>query len=409
MDRRGFLTAAGGALLSGVASARPAGARAAEEARNALRAWQPRGAPNPLKLFLCGDVMTGRGIDQILPHPGAPELFEPWIRSALGYVQLAERKTGPIPRPVEFAYVWGDALAQLARADARIVNLETAVTRSDELWPERIIHYRMHPANVPCLTAARIDCCVLANNHMLDWGRRGLSETLDVLHDAGIHTAGAGHDDAEATAPAVLHVPDKGRVLVFAFGTPSSGVPLDWTAGRDRPGVSALADLSARSADTIARRALAAKQPGDVVVVSIHWGSNWGFEVPVEQRAFAERLVAAGVDVVHGHSSHHVKAIQVHLGKLILYGCGDFLTDYEGIAGREEFRSELGLMYFPTLDVATGRLLHLAMVPTRTRHFRVSRAPAEGVRWLVDVLNREGARLGSRVERQPDDTLLLRG
>src|SRR3990170_848723 len=174
-----------------------------------------------LALFLCGDIMTGRGIDQILPHPSRPQLFEPYVRSARDYVRLAERTCGALKPPVDFSYIWGDALAELERMapDARIVNLETSVTASDEAWPDKGIHYRMHPANVPCLSAARIDCCVLANNHVMDWGRRGLAETLDTLHRAGLLTAGAGRPLARAAAPATVPVADKGRVRVFACCT----------------------------------------------------------------------------------------------------------------------------------------------------------------------------------------------
>ena len=362
-------------------------------------------------LFLCGDVMTGRGIDQILPHPGKPHIFEPYMRSAMGYVELAERATGPIKRPVDFAYVWGDALAELERVrpDARIINLETAVTAAEDAWPGKGIHYRMHPANIPCLTAAKIDCCALANNHALDWGRSGLVETLDTLHGARIRTAGAGRDDTEAAAPALMELPGKGRVVVFAFGTESSGVLRDWAAGKSRPGVNFLNDLSAQTVDTIAQQVRAAKRAGDLVVASIHWGGNWGFAVPQEQRAFAHRLIdVAGVDIVHGHSSHHPKAIEIYRDKPILYGCGDFLNDYEGISGYEAFRGDLALMYFPTLDAGSGRLLRFAMTPTQTRHFRVNRAPEEGVYWLQETLNREGRKFGTHVERQPDNTLVLR-
>ena len=86
-----------------------------------------------LNLFLCGDVMTGRGIDQILPHPGNPQLHEPYIRDARDYVRLAERTNGAVKRPVEFDYPWGDALAELERVmpDVRVINLETAITVSD--------------------------------------------------------------------------------------------------------------------------------------------------------------------------------------------------------------------------------------------------------------------------------------
>ncbi len=147
----------------------------------------------PLCVFLCGDVMLGRGIDQILPHPGRPQLFEPYVRSAKDYVTLAERATGKLPSAASYAYPWGDALDVLAqrRPHARIINLETAVTTSDAHWPDKAIHYRMHRANLACLTEAGIDCCVLANNHVLDWGRAGLDETLRSLHDAGIRTTGA--------------------------------------------------------------------------------------------------------------------------------------------------------------------------------------------------------------------------
>jgi poly-gamma-glutamate capsule biosynthesis protein CapA/YwtB (metallophosphatase superfamily) len=370
----------------------------------------PRAAET-ITLFLCGDVMTGRGVDQILPHPVDPVLHEAWADSALLYVELAEDRVGPIPRPVDFAYVWGDVPAELARAnvDARIVNLETSVTTSATPWPRKEVHYRMHPANTPCLKAAGIDCCVLANNHVLDWGREGLAETLDTLRRAGIRTAGAGRDLEEARAPAILDASGAGRVLVFAFGSTSSGIPPDWAATPKRSGVNLLDDLSERTVAQIAARVRGIKRERDLVVASIHWGSNWGFEVPDAQRAFARRLVQdASVDVVHGHSCHHVKGIEVVRDRPILYGCGDFLDDYEGIHGSEEFRGDLGLMYLPQLDARSGRLVRFTLVPTRVRRLRVERAPEEGTSWLLDVLSREGRTLGgTRAERQADGTLRL--
>ena len=370
----------------------------------------PSAESREVTLFLCGDVMTGRGIDQILPHPGKPQIFEPYMRSAAGYVELAERATGPIRRPVEFTYVWGDALAELERVrpNARIINLETAVTASEDARPDKGIHYRMHPANISCLTGANIDCCVLANNHVLDWGHRGLLETLDTLQGARIRIAGAGRDDTEAAAPALIELPRAGRILVFAFAMETSGVPADWAAAKGRPGVNFLIDLSARTIDAIARRVDAAKRRGDVVVASIHWGPNWGFAIPPEQRDFAHHLIdTAGVDVVHGHSSHHPKAIEIYHDRPVLYGCGDFLNDYEGISGYEAYRGDLALMYFPTFDAATGKLARFAMTATQIRHFRVNRAPEEGVRWLEKMLNREGRKFGTHVEHQPDNTFVL--
>jgi poly-gamma-glutamate synthesis protein (capsule biosynthesis protein) len=366
-------------------------------------------ANEEISLFLCGDLMLGRGLDQALPHPGDPRLYEPYVRSALGYVALAERVNGPIARPVAFAYIWGDALLELERRPPmlRIVNLETAITARGEPWPRKGIHYRMHPANAPCLTAAGVNCCVLANNHVLDWGRRGLVDTLATLQALGIATAGAGCDAAEAAAPAALALPGGGRILVLALAHRSSGVPWDWSAGQDLEGLNLLPDLGEATLERIAAEVRAARQPGDIVLASIHWGGNWGYKIPDEQRRFAHALIdQASVDLVHGHSSHHPRGIEVHRGRLVLYGCGDFLNDYEGIHGYEEYRGDLSLMYFVTLDSA-GRLRRLEMVPMKIQRFQLRRAAVADARWLGETLDREGRALGAGVGLGEDGNLIL--
>jgi poly-gamma-glutamate capsule biosynthesis protein CapA/YwtB (metallophosphatase superfamily) len=361
-----------------------------------------------LTLFLGGDVMTGRGVDQILPHPGDPELQEGYVRDARAYVRLAEEVNGPIPRPADFAWPWGDALRTLhdAAPDARVVNLETSITTSGDFAAGKAVHYRMHPDNVPCLTAARPDVCALANNHVLDFGDRGLLETLAVLARAGLRAAGAGRDAAEARRAAVVPA-GGGRVVVFAVGTGSSGVPRGWAAG-EGPGVDYLTDLSAATAAEIADRVRRGKRPGDVVVVSIHWGSNWGYEVAEDRVRFAHELVGGGVDVVHGHSSHHPRPVEVHQDKLILYGCGDLIDDYEGIAGRDEYRDDLRLLYFASLEQGTGRLVRLWMAPMQARRMRLHRASDADAAWLGSVLDRISRPFGSRVDLGPDGMLTLR-
>ena len=83
-----------------------------------------------------------------------------------------------------------------------------------------------------------------------------------------------------------------------------------------------------------------------MIVASIHSNGNWGYDVSAAEIRFFHTLVEEGADIVHGHSSHHVKTVEFHHGHLVLHGCGDFLNDYEGISGYEEFRSDLRLMYF---------------------------------------------------------------
>lgn len=363
-----------------------------------------------IRLFLCGDVMPGRGIDQILPHPSDPALHEPYMRDARRYVKLAERVSGTIPRQAKFDYIWGDVQAELDRAvvDLRVINLESSITSSDDYWPGKRIHYRMHPRNIECITSARISCCCLANNHILDWGYEGLAETLRTLDAAGIAHAGAGRDAAEAAAPAVFDLPGKGRVLIFSYGSPTSGVPWEWAASAHQPGVNFLEDTSKETADQIAREMRRFSPDRGVIVASIHWGENWGYKLSDEETRFAHQLIEQGIAVVHGHSSHHVKAAEIHNRHLILYGCGDFLNDYEGISGYEAFRSDLTLMYLATIDPQQGQLLEARLVPMHVERFRLNRTCEADARWLCDLLNQLGAPLGTRADLAPDHTLALR-
>jgi len=362
-----------------------------------------------VRLFLCGDVMTGRGVDQVMAHPSDPTLYEGYVASALDYVRLAEAANGPIARGALPSYVWGAALGELSRRrpDVRLVNLETSVTRSNSHVPKGI-NYRMSPENADCLSAAGVDCCALANNHVLDWGRAGLLETLDRLAQLNIKTAGAGRNAGEARKPAILDLSGEARVLVFSFASDTSGAPWDWQARPDAPGVALLPDLGERGAAWAAEQVSSFKRPHDIVVASIHWGSNWGYEIPRDQRRFAHALIdSAGISILHGHSSHHAKAMEVYRNRLILYGCGDFLNDYEGIEGYEEFRGDLALMYFADVNAASGDLQALEITPLQIRRFQLQPASRADAAWLGKTLDRESAAFGARVNVEPEGTLAL--
>ncbi|WP_418960651.1 CapA family protein [Streptomyces tritici] len=359
-----------------------------------------------VRLFLCGDVMLGRGVDQILPHPVDPALAESYVRDARDYVALAEAVNGPVPRPAAPSYPWGDALETLERAapDVRIVNLETAVTADGVRAPGKPLHYRMHPANLPALTVARPDVCVLANNHVLDLGPSGLRDTLTALKGAGLRTAGAGRDAEEARRPVVVPLPAGGRVRVYALGLASSGIPRDWAAGPDRPGVHYASGPADGAAVRLAARIRAEKAPGDLVVVSVHWGSNWGYLVPHPQVALGHALVDAGADVVHGHSSHHPRPLEAYRGRLVLHGCGDLINDYEGISGYEEYRDDLRLLPVVAVDADDGTFVEARLVPFRSRRLRLEHASPRDGQWLHEVLDRISRPFGVRVELAPDGT-----
>jgi poly-gamma-glutamate capsule biosynthesis protein CapA/YwtB (metallophosphatase superfamily) len=340
-----------------------------------------------VSLFVCGDVMLGRGVDQILRHPGDAALCEPSVTDARVYVGLAESVNGLIPAPVDDTWPWGAVLPLIAEyaPDVRIVNLETAITAGSEFDAAKGVHYRMSPSNIGCLEVCHPDAVVLANNHTLDFGPPGLADTLNTVAASGMASVGAGRDHAAAWRPLTIATPH-GRLVVLAAATDSSGVPSSWAARPDRPGVAYLPDLDRHSAAQMVSRLNAVRRPGDLTMVSIHWGSNWGYEVEPEQTDFAHWLIDDGVDLVHGHSSHHPRPVEIYRDKLILYGCGDLINDYEGISGHTTYRSDLRVAYLVKLDAGGGTLVDARLVPMRARRMRLEHAHADDGRWLQTIL-----------------------
>ena len=361
-----------------------------------------------VKIFLCGDVMTGRGVDQIMAHPVDPVLYESFMKDARGYVRIAEQKNGIIRKPLNFNYIWGDSLNELKKfnPDVRIINLETAITTNEHPWKGKGINYRMNPLNVPCLNVAKIDLCTLANNHIIDWGYEGLIDTLNTLWKNKIKFAGAGKNFEQAIDPEVFTITNKRRVLFYACCLNSSGVPHSWKATEKKPGVNLLDDLSFKSAKKVITSIQRYRKNGDIVIFSIHWGGNWGYDIPRQHILFAHTLIDSGlVDCIHGHSSHHFLAFEVYRNKPVFYGCGDLITDYEGISGHEIFKPSLCLLYFIEIN-SQNELKKLEMVPFELKQFRLNRLDNINIKWVAQTLNREGQKLGTKVIITEEKTLL---
>ena len=196
--------------------------------------------------------------------------------------------------------------------------------------------------------------------------------------------------------------------MIFSCGTAFQRHPRRMGRHRHQARREFLPDLSGAAADEVIARASAARQPGDVVVVSIHWGSNWGYDVDRDQACFAHRLINGGVDLIHGHSSHHPRPIETYRGKLILYGCGDCIDDYEGISGSPKaYRDDLRLLYFASVRPDTGELAALRMVPMQARKMRLHQARPADSKWLATILGQISRPFGARITREPGGALVL--
>ena len=213
-----------------------------------------------------------------------------------------------------------------------------------------------------------------------------MRETVRTLIDAGITVSGAGNNLREAASPAIFET-DTGRLLLFSYSTPDAGTPVNWAAKKHRPGINLLKTLFKRDQHKVIETIVEHRKPGDRVILSLHWGDNWGYHIPDTHRYFARCIIDAGcADIIFGHSSHHPRGLEVYNNRLILYGCGDLINDYEGIPGYREYRGDLSLMYFPEVD-QTGKLVSLTMTPMHTRRFSLRKPTKDDHLWLFDRMN----------------------
>ena len=330
-----------------------------------------------------GDVMLGRLIDQLFPtHVDEP--------SEARIVERVRLRT-PSLNSYSPKSPWGNTLPLLYSSHLNIANLETSVTTHPIKWPDKVFNYRMHPANISALKAAKIDYVSLANNHSLDFGEEGLVETFNSLEGAGIAFAGAGRSKSEARRPAVLHLPRSSDASTLPPQHPS----LQIFSASDHPfawfDVPTFHHITYTPATLSHLKALSAAYPrpssSTLRVFSVHWGPNYSWHPSRRIRSFARSLIdELDVDIIHGHSSHHVQGIEWYKDKLIIYGCGDFVDDYAVDSG---YRNDLSAIWRVSVDEVEGgaetgaaesqndkqtrlKLKRLEIFPTRIKSFQAN-------------------------------------
>lgn len=248
-----------------------------------------------MKILFAGDVMLGRLVNQRL------------------------KRAGP-------SYPWGDTLPAFQEADCRIINLECVISDKGRPWSAtpKVFHFRSDLKNVEVLNAANIDAVSLANNHSLDYEYDALFEMLFALDRAGIRRAGAGRNLDEAMEPAILDIMGrKAALMAFTDNEPA------WEAKEHKPGVHYVpVDVNDPRAKRLFEKVSEMSRKADCVIVSAHWGPNWGYEPSPGHVPFGRRLIDAGAKIVFGHSCHVFRGVEFYRGGAIMYGAGDFVDDY---------------------------------------------------------------------------------
>lgn len=344
------------------------------------------------KLNFVGDVMLGRLIDQLFPTH-VHDLTE-----ASHIASIVRRN--PDIKNYNFQSPWGNTRPLFLSSDLNLINLETSATTCEKKWPNKAFNYRMHPNNIIALKEAKIDYASCANNHSLDFCEEGLFETAKTLKRAEIAFAGAGETRDEATRPAVLKLPrgSNGEVEQHEIHIYSaSDHPNDW----GRVPSFHLIDYS-HSTRSRLKSLLNSHGAPALKIFSVHWGPNYSWHPSSSIRSLAHFLIdECGIDVIHGHSSHHVQGVEIYKSKLIIYGCGDFVDDY---AVDGEFRNDLSALWRVGLE-RDGKKLRSKMLevfPTRIRKFQAMRLGAEEPEygWVVGKIRNLSQHYGTKFEEE---------
>lgn len=303
-----------------------------------------------MNFLFVGDVMLGRLVNNIL------------------------RERPPV-------YPWGDTLPIFQDADVRMCNLECVLSDRGSPWTitPKVFHFRSDEKHVETLKIAGINVVSLANNHALDYGHGAMLDMLKILDDAGIHHAGAGINFEEACRPALFQA-GKAKIGFIAF---TDNEPA-WESTTEMPGVFYVPidvdDHRAKSLFEIIRHT---KKEVDVLIVSTHWGPNWGYRPQPNHIPFAHSLIDAGADIIFGHSCHVFQGIEIYKGKPIIYSAGDFIDDY---AVDETERNDRSLIFIvETLD---SEIYRLRLYPTVIDDFQARRAPQTDAREIIKKMQK---------------------
>ena len=297
---------------------------------------------------------------------------------------------------------WGNTTSLFGEDDIVIGNLETTLTSAETAWPDKAFNFKLDPIYADTLLIPNFTYLSLANNHILDYRLPGMLETFQTLDNLGIAYGGAGLNLDQAKQPTILYsegirrTPEISdlqanyRIHIISaadhYDYWQAGVP--YSTNRRSPilkGEEGIYYFSLDDPDSFIdeisqyTRNLPSE---DVVILSLHWGSNWEgnpylsrhspFQKPVipdEKKILARRLIQeAGVKIIHGHSPHHVESYERFEGGVIFYSMGDFVDDY---AIDPIFRNDIGGIASVDID-DNGNIQDVTWTPTIIQDMQVN-------------------------------------
>ncbi len=282
----------------------------------------------------------------------------------------------------------------LRGADVSFLNLESPVTTSSDQFPlYKKYLYRVHPRAIEAWQWLGLDLVSLANNHMVDYRNRGLTDTVRHLDRASIAHVGAGKNETAARRPVIFEVGST-RIgfLAYLESRIFWNLYLRTYAVGDRVGCARF------ERSDVARDIKRLRPLVDVLIVSVHWGDNY-VGISDAQKSAGRWLTSLGVDVVAGHHSHDVQGVEVRGRRVILYSLGNYAW---GTPGRRHMRIGLlaRLRIAPRKGKTPGRLRGVELLPIVTQNrivrFQPRRLRLRELGWL-DKLLKPSRSLGTQL------------
>ena len=279
--------------------------------------------------------------------------------------------------------IYKETLEVLKECDLVVGNLETGITASKkraEKKGSRNFWFRMDPKYARVLKLNENMFLNIANNHIFDYRKKGMDDTKENLNDVGIRYSGAGNNIEDARGLVTFEI---SGISVGIFGCADH---YDyWAAKRKRGGLElgsvgekppyGIYYVDFSSYQDILDYITEVKKEVDLLIMSIHWGYNFDEDVNPKYQKFAKKAFNAGVDIIYGHSSHHVKCVRWSepKGKVLIYGIGDFINDY---AIDHRYRSDLGMILKVTVEQKKVKMV--SVIPTKISNRQVNLTDAGG-------------------------------
>ena len=277
------------------------------------------------------------------------------VIQAAGDVMLGGRWEKILARDSYF-HAFERIASELKKADITLVNLEAPLTSRGKEYTEKKFRFRVNPAAVSALKKSGITAVTLANNHIMDFGDVGLSDTIRLLDEHGIEHLGAGENLAAARKALVKDIRGT-KVGILGY---SLVQPIEFWAGEKRPGTAPL--LEKIVLEDIAKL----KKQVSILIVTAHWGEEGKTRLRPYQPRLARMMIDAGADAVIGHHPHILQGVERYRRGIIFYSLGNFAFAH---------KSKIALRTMIVRLRFDGDRRRAEIVPVNIRHSEVGFQP----------------------------------